>query len=150
MLLQHDSSGNLAIKLLRTYATLMETLQRYRGKGEQKVVVEHVHVHEGGQAIVGNVHQVGGPTKTEERPHQPSLMNRAPRCLARTRSGKPCQSPAVNGKRRCRMHGGAAGSGAREGNQNALRHGHSTAQAIAWRREMRELLRAGRMLATSL
>src|SRR5580704_9610910 len=27
-------------------------------------------------------------------------MNRAPRCGARTRSGKPCQSPAVRGKRR--------------------------------------------------
>ena len=25
------------------------------GKGQQKVTVEHVHVHEGGQAIVGNV-----------------------------------------------------------------------------------------------
>jgi hypothetical protein len=74
MIPQHDSSGNLAIKLLRTYATLMETLQRYRGKGEQKVVVEHVHVHEGGQAIVGNVHQgSGGSTKTEDRPHAPAL-----------------------------------------------------------------------------
>jgi hypothetical protein len=48
------------------------------------------------------------------------------------------------------MHGGAAGSGAREGNQNALRHGRYTAQAIAWRREMRELLRVSRKLATSL
>jgi hypothetical protein len=26
-------------------------LQRYRGKGQQKVTVEHVHVHTGGQAI---------------------------------------------------------------------------------------------------
>jgi len=39
----------------------------------------------------------------------------SPSCLVatngRTRSGKPCRSPAVRGKRRCRMHGGAAGSG---------------------------------------
>ncbi|MFN5084089.1 MAG: HGGxSTG domain-containing protein [Novosphingobium sp.] len=27
-------------------------------------------------------------------------------CQARTRSGTECQSPAVRGKRRCRMRGG--------------------------------------------
>src|SRR5439155_9936835 len=30
--------------------------------------------------------------------------NQAPRCGARTRSGNPCRSRAVRGKRRCRMH----------------------------------------------
>jgi hypothetical protein len=40
-----------ANKLSRTYATLLESLNRHRGKGAQKVTVEHVHVHEGGQAI---------------------------------------------------------------------------------------------------
>ena len=34
----------------------IEALQRYRGKGQQKVTVEHVHVNAGGQAIVGVVH----------------------------------------------------------------------------------------------
>jgi hypothetical protein len=71
-------------------------------------------------------------------------MNRAPRCGARTRSGKPCQSPAVRGKRRCRMHGGAAGSGAPIGNTNALRHGHYTAEAIARRRQLSELIKMAR------
>jgi hypothetical protein len=42
-----------ANKLSRTYATLLEALNLHRGKGQQKVTVEHVHVHEGGQAIVG-------------------------------------------------------------------------------------------------
>jgi hypothetical protein len=46
---------NQANKLSRTFATLLEALNRHRGKGQQKVVVEHVHVHEGGQAIVGTV-----------------------------------------------------------------------------------------------
>jgi hypothetical protein len=46
-----------ANKLSRTYATLLEALNRHRGKGQQKVTVEHVHVHSGGQAIVGNVQQ---------------------------------------------------------------------------------------------
>ncbi|MFN7755713.1 MAG: hypothetical protein ACK5O9_07745 [Holosporales bacterium] len=63
--------GNFAIKLLRTYTTQMETLQRYRGKGEQKVTVEHVHVHAGGQAVVGVVTPRGGGVqeKTAEQPH---------------------------------------------------------------------------------
>ena len=33
----------------------LEALNRHRSKGEQKMVVEHVHVHSGGQAIVGPV-----------------------------------------------------------------------------------------------
>jgi hypothetical protein len=48
-----------ANKLSRTYATLLETLNRHRGKGQQKVTVEHVHVHEGGQAVVGVVENPG-------------------------------------------------------------------------------------------
>jgi hypothetical protein len=58
-----------ANKLSRTYATLVESLNRHRGKGQQKVTVEHVHVHEGGQAIVGNVEGGGIRTKTEKQPH---------------------------------------------------------------------------------
>jgi hypothetical protein len=59
-ILQQHSNGNLAVKLLRTYTMQMEALLRYRGKGEQKMTVEHVHVYQGGQAIVGAVHQGGG------------------------------------------------------------------------------------------
>lgn len=55
-----------ANKLMRSYAALMEALQRYRGKGQQKMTVEHVHVHAGGQAIVGNVnHSKGGGVISE-------------------------------------------------------------------------------------
>jgi hypothetical protein len=46
---------NQAVKLMRTYTTQMESLNKYRGKGQQKMTVEHVHVNEGGQAIIGNV-----------------------------------------------------------------------------------------------
>jgi hypothetical protein len=62
---------NQANKLSRTYATLLETLNRHRGKGQQKVTVEHVHVHEGGQAIVGNVEALGGGSspKSKDQPH---------------------------------------------------------------------------------
>jgi hypothetical protein len=57
---QYNCNGNLAVKLLRTYTMQVEALQRYRGKGQQKVTVEHVHVHAGGQAIVGAIAPGGG------------------------------------------------------------------------------------------
>jgi hypothetical protein len=68
------------------------------------------------------------------------------RCGARTRSGKPCMSPAVGGKQRCRMHGGAPGSGAPRGNKNALKHGLYTREAIKERRQLRALMRQSRLL----
>jgi hypothetical protein len=42
------------------------------------------------------------------------------------------------------MHGGAEQSGGQPGNQNALKHGCYTAEAIARRREVAALLRACR------
>ena len=65
----------------------------------------------------------------------------APRCGAKTRVGRPCQAPIVRGKKRCRMHGGAAGSGAPIGNKNALKHGMYTRQAIAERKALGEMMR---------
>ena len=60
-----------ANKLSRTYAVLLDALNRHRGKGQQKVTVEHVHVHSGGQAVVGMVETPGGgfQPKSEEQPH---------------------------------------------------------------------------------
>ena len=71
----------------------------------------------------------------------------APRCGARTRGGSPCRQAAVRGKRRCRMHGGAAGSGAQPGNANALKHGRGTAEVESLRKLVRELVRRSRELA---
>ena len=61
-------------------------------------------------------------------------MLAGPRCRAKTRSGKSCGSPIVTGKKRCRMHGGAPGSGAPRGNKNALKRGFYTREALAERR----------------
>jgi hypothetical protein len=73
------------------------------------------------------------------------------RCGARTRSGKPCQSPPVRGRKRCRMHGGAHGSGAPRGPRNGnYRHGRRTAEAIAVRRELMAFLREAREFTKSL
>jgi hypothetical protein len=63
---------NQANKLSRTYVVLLDALNRHRGKGQQKVTVEHVHVHSGGQAVVGMVGAPGGgggSQKLEEQPH---------------------------------------------------------------------------------
>ena len=70
-------------------------------------------------------------------------------CGARTRSGSPCRSLPAKGKKRCRMHGGAPGSGAPHGNKNAFKHGRYTAEAIARRRSIRELIRESRRLIQS-
>jgi hypothetical protein len=67
-------------------------------------------------------------------------MLASPRCDAKTRTSGSCRSPAVRGKSRCRMHGGAPGSGAPRGNQNACRHGLFTGEAIAERKQIQALL----------
>jgi hypothetical protein len=87
------------------------------------------------------------PQEMTNNPVQSSSpMHQSPRCGARTRSGSPCRSPAVKDKRRCRMHGGAEGSGAPRGNRNAITHGLRSAEALALRRQVRELLRGTREL----
>ena len=68
--------------------------------------------------------------KAGNHPRNTGPMRASRRCGARTRSGTPCQAPAVSGKARCRMHGGARGSGAPIGNTNALKHGMYTTAAL--------------------
>jgi len=78
-------------------------------------------------------------------------MHGATRCGAKTRRGKPSQSPPVRGKRRCRMHGGAPGSGAPFGRRNGnYRHGHFTSEAKEERRRLRSLIRDARKMMRSL
>jgi hypothetical protein len=47
--------GSAGARLLRAYSTQVEVLRRLRHGGQQYVRVEHVHVSDGGQAIIGNV-----------------------------------------------------------------------------------------------
>ena len=47
--------GSAAARLLRAYAMQVEVLRRLRNGGQQFVRVEHVHVNDGGQAVIGNV-----------------------------------------------------------------------------------------------
>ncbi|MDP1534068.1 MAG: HGGxSTG domain-containing protein [Rubrivivax sp.] len=62
------------------------------------------------------------------------------RCGAKLRSGGACRAHPMRGKKRCRMHGGAPGSGAPRGNSNARKHGLFTREAIAERKQVHDLL----------
>ena len=109
---------------------------------------QHVHVHAGGQAVVGTIETPGGGdhSKPGDQPHAKQITYAPqPAMWSADKSGNRCQSPAMpNG--RCRMHGGMS-PGAPKGNRNALKHGRYTAEAIAGRREIAELVRAMKALA---
>jgi hypothetical protein len=68
----------------RTFIELLSALDRKRGTGgQQKVTVEHVHVHSGGQAIVGNIAAAsrrggGGTHEISEEPRAPDQLAHTP------------------------------------------------------------------------
>lgn len=77
-----------------------------------------------------------------DNPVRPLDVSQANRCGAKTRSGAPCKSAPVTGRRRCRMHGGAHGSGAPSGSRNGnFKHGRYTAEMVAARQWLREATR---------
>ena len=76
--------GNLAVKLLRTYTAQIEALAKLRRGGEQTVRVELVHVHSGGQAIVGAVtHQSRQGEGMQENDNQPHAAGERATGIAR-------------------------------------------------------------------
>lgn len=46
---------NASAKMMQTYQQGLSTLQRIRTGGQQTIQVQHVHVSQGGQAVIGNV-----------------------------------------------------------------------------------------------
>lgn len=58
---------NMTTKLSNTFLQQAQLLSKLHGKGQQKVTVEHVNVHNGGQAIVGNVTHNQGLKNDEEK-----------------------------------------------------------------------------------
>ena len=78
-------------------------------------------------------------TDNPVRPADATAVSQANRCGAKTRSGAPCKSAPVTGRRRCRMHGGAPGSGAPSGSRNGnYKHGRYTEEVQATRRWLRD------------
>ena len=74
---QQDSAERAFNKLARTFMSQVEALNRHRGKGQQKVIVEHVHVHAGGQAVVGTIENPGGGdrSKSKDQPHAKQIAD---------------------------------------------------------------------------
>lgn len=117
-----ETYGRIAMKAQAQSRATLEALAKLHQPREQ--TGRHVHVNEGGQAIIADQfhnHAGGGGRKMDfqaKNPMQPERLASAPRCLARTRSRTACQSPAVKGRKRCRMHGGT-NPGAPKGNRNS-------------------------------
>lgn len=65
-LAKNEDEATMAFKRLQIAAKMMDaaqkgmlTLQKLRNKGAQQMVVQHVHVTDGGRAVVGTVHTRG-------------------------------------------------------------------------------------------
>ncbi len=95
---QQDSAERAFNKLTRTFAAQVAALKDYRSKGEQKMTVQHVHVADGGQAIVGNVNAPtpkgsGARGKVEDQPHAKQIAHapdvEMPRQIEAERSPMP-------------------------------------------------------------
>ena len=94
---------------------------------------------------------------TRDAAHQVDIERRlgnlakAPRCGARTRSGHPCKQAAVRGRARCRMHGGAKGSGGPAGERNGnFKHGLWTHESLEMRKAVRLQLQETRALLQAI
>ncbi len=66
-----DNNLRHAAKLLSIFAKQLETLNRYRGKGQQKVTVEYVNVEPGGQAMVGQFEATAKRRKKKTKKSHP-------------------------------------------------------------------------------
>ena len=58
-----NSLGNLYTKLSRLGIDQINTLERMKGKGQQKIIVEKVNIESGGQAAIGVYEGVGTNAK---------------------------------------------------------------------------------------
>jgi len=86
-----------ANRLMRTYAVLMETLDRHRSQGRPQVVrVERVTVEAGAQAVIGNVNGVRGRGhggESGEQPHAPARVTAEPGAEMRRPNQEPERQP---------------------------------------------------------
>src|SRR4051812_4454869 len=94
-----DMNLRHATKLSRTYTMQVDSLKRYRSKGEQRVVVQHQHVNVTAERaavqVNGGAPDLGGrgaASKPEEQPHAPE----APRSVA-FEPGTPMPCPDLAG-----------------------------------------------------
>ena len=70
-----DQNLKHAAKFMSMYMRQLEVLDKHRGKGQQKMTIEHINIESGGQAIVGQVEAGRGPKRRKGR--ATSAMNPA-------------------------------------------------------------------------
>ena len=104
--------------------------------------MEHVHVHSGGQAVVGVVETPGGGErpKSEDQPHAKPIAH-APQPAMRRADAEREPVPVAGDAERPLPAARRQGAGRGQGHSNALKHGRYTANAIAERRHLMALLR---------
>lgn len=88
-----------ANKLARSFATLVETLSRYRGKGMQTVRVEHVTVEAGANAVIGSVDAGGKGQKIIEGQSHAQIAHAPVTPMRRQDTARDALPVASNAKR---------------------------------------------------
>ena len=64
---------NCAIRMMTTFQQAALTLQRLKSGGEQRVVVKHLHMEQGAQAVIGNVTTRGVPGSRHKKGEMPCV-----------------------------------------------------------------------------
>lgn len=78
-IMQADSATNAMSKLSRTFTAQVEALTRYRTRGQQKMVIEHLHAHAGSQVAVIGQQGGGGDNGKVNQPHgRTDISERSP------------------------------------------------------------------------
>lgn len=96
-----DQNLKHATKLMSLYERQLAALDKHRGKGQQKITVEHVNVHAGGQAIVGNLNTGQTVPPSPAAAQAPAALSNDSAtiddgaALARALKAKPATSPAA-------------------------------------------------------
>jgi hypothetical protein len=112
---QQDSNALTVARLTKAFASQMDALGKLRRGGEQRVVVEHVHIHAGAQAIVGEVTHTGGPRALIENQGQPHATNNAGPVVASDGQEMRSQNPEREALPVSSGEGPAPASNARRG-----------------------------------
>ena len=111
---QQDTNALTIARLSKAFGSQVDALVKLRRGGEQRVVVEHVHVYQGGQAIVGTVNHapgVGGILGNETQPHAETIaremrsQDAVGRALPDTSGNRPKKVP--DARRGTRIRGAA-------------------------------------------
>ncbi|MDT7527999.1 hypothetical protein OVY29_04915 [Sphingopyxis sp. SE2] len=95
-----EAFNNIANKLLRTFAVLAETLNKMQRGGTQ--TVKHIHVNQGGQAIVADTFNhssgEGGQSKSAAQSHATAMLGGGAPMLSQDSQGNGVPIPSGEGK----------------------------------------------------